>query len=70
MFLFLFRSVLCRLGFHKWEIYKYVLYRGKQLSFKDIQYSRECEFCDKEQTLSKPKKYHPTKYVWVDNDND
>lgn len=29
---------------------------------------RTCQICDKEQTLKRPKKYHPTKYVWTDSD--
>ena len=53
------KNILCRLSFHKWGIGLIVDYKGK---FK--YHYRECEICWKKQNLVRPKKYHPSKYVW------
>tara|TARA_R110000822_G_scaffold39549_1_gene108575 strand:+ start:37 stop:264 length:228 start_codon:yes stop_codon:yes gene_type:complete len=66
-----FKSILyftiCRLGFHKWEITKWSSFKDKKCKYLfEEGFSRDCEYCGKEQTLKRPKKYHPTKYLWAD----
>ena len=64
MFLNIFK---CRFGFHKWEIVKWSRFKDKKFKFLIEQsFDRHCEYCGKKQTLKRPKKYHPTKYVWSD----
>ena len=62
------KKILCILGIHKWEMTKYTIRKGKRHQIiVEEGFTRECEWCDKSQYLSKPKKYHPTKYVWLNS---
>ena len=61
------RKILCLLGFHKWEIRAYSTYKGKMKTGDG--FWRYCERCDRIESLQRPKEYHPTKYVWTE-DND
>lgn len=55
--------ILCGLGFHTWVICRMVDSNGRLTN-----YHRDCEYCNKQQKLKRPEKYHPTKYIWVDID--
>jgi hypothetical protein len=57
-----FSTIFCSLGFHDYEIVSFCDKKGKL-----VNYGRICNTCEKEQHLEKPKEYHPSKYVWVDN---
>ena len=58
-------AVMCRFSFHDWEIYKWSKFKDNKCKVLFEQgFSRRCSVCDKEQTLKRPKKYHPSKYVW------
>ena len=67
----IFGYVLCLLGFHDWEITKWGKYKDRKCKYLlEEGFNRTCERCDKEQTLKRPKEYHPCKYVWTDiNEN-
>lgn len=59
--------VICRFGFHKWEMTKWCRFKDKKCKYLvEEGFNRTCEYCDKKQTLKRPKEYHPTKYVWTD----
>lgn len=65
MFYKLFYKLFCKIGIHKWEITKYSIRSGKyHQTIVEEGFCRECEWCEKEQILKRPKEYHPTKYVW------
>ena len=58
-------AVMCRFSFHDWEIYKWSKFKDNRCKvLLEEGFSRRCTFCDKKQTLKRPKKYHPIKYVW------
>ena len=60
------KKILCKIGIHNWKITKYGVYsnhRAKKLIREGFE--RECEWCEKQQRLEKPKEYHPTAYVWT-----
>ena len=61
------KRILCIVSVHKWEITKLVWYRTKRSRnpYKE-RFKRECDLCGKAQTLERPKKYHPSKYIWTD----
>jgi hypothetical protein len=60
------KRLLCLIGLHKWEINKYTIRKGKRHQIiVEEGFVRECEWCEKEQRLERPKKYHPCKYVWT-----
>jgi len=50
--------VICRF-FHLWEISQMVDHKGRYKEFH-----RTCKRCHLTQYLGKPKKYHPSAYVW------
>jgi len=56
-------NLLCSFGFHTWVICRMVDNKGRLTN-----YHRDCEYCNKEQKLQRPEKYHPVKYIWVDVD--
>ena len=59
-------KILCLIGIHNWEITSWGIFNTKkQRSPTEQGFNRECKWCGKEQCLLKPKKYHPTKYVWT-----
>ena len=60
--------VICRFGIHDYEITKWSRYkdkRGKKL--EEQGHHRKCKQCGKRQYLDKPKKYHPSAYVWLNS---
>jgi len=58
-------AVMCRFSFHDWEIYKWSIFKDNRCQvLLEEGFSRRCTVCDKKQTLKRPKKYHPSKYVW------
>jgi len=60
-------NVLCKIGIHKWEIYKWTTFNDKKCKHVSEQgFNRECERCEKKQRLKRPSKYHPVKYIWTD----
>lgn len=56
-------NILCLINIHKWEITKSGVFHKKWLV--DVEFYRTCQRCGLEYHLQKPKKYHPTKYVWA-----
>lgn len=59
------KKMLCLIGIHNYEISKYFIFKDKKCKIiKDIFFKRECKICGIKQELKKPKKYHPTKYIW------
>ena len=61
-------GVMHRFKLHKWEITKWSSFKDRKCKYLvEEGFSRYCEICDKKQTLKKPKKYHPSKYVWTDS---
>lgn len=61
-------DVMCRFGFHDWEITKWCRFKDSKCKYLlEEGFNRTCQRCDKKQTLKKPKKYHPSKYVWTDS---
>jgi hypothetical protein len=61
----LFKYTLCKLGIHNWEIFALTVKSKFSSKFQIDTFGRECLWCNKEQHLEKPKKYHPSKYIWV-----
>ena len=60
------KRILCKIGIHNWEIRKWVRFKdSKGKSIAEEGFDRECDWCEKVQRLKKPKKYHPSKYVWT-----
>jgi len=60
--------VICRFGFHKWEMTKWCRFKDRKCKYLvEEGFNRDCQYCGKEQTLKRPKEYHPTKYVWTDS---
>lgn len=60
-------AVMCRFSFHDWEIYKWSVFKDNRCKvLLEEGFSRRCTVCDKKQTLKRPKKYHPSKYVWLE----
>ncbi len=64
-------KLLCKINIHRWEIGCHVT-TGVEDWFDEpkqrvatYNYHRECQWCGKMQLLVKPKKYHPSKYVWI-----
>ena len=55
----LLKNILCKIGIHNYEINQYVNYKGKFECFR-----RTCQYCNKEQELKRPEKYHPSKWIW------
>ena len=55
------RKILCLFSLHNWVMGMHVTGNGKPQSLY-----RECVCCHKYQVTSKPKKYHPVKYEWID----
>ncbi|MFB3057404.1 MAG: hypothetical protein ACE1ZQ_09625 [Ignavibacteriaceae bacterium] len=64
------KRLLCKIGFHEWEISKWVIFKDKKCKhIKEEGFDRECERCGKEQILKRPIEYHPSKYIWTDFNN-
>jgi hypothetical protein len=64
---FIIQAVICRFFFHDWEITKWCIFKDKKSKYLEEEgYDRTCLNCSKKQTLKRPKKYHPSKYVWSD----
>jgi hypothetical protein len=72
-------KLLCLLGIHNWEINKECTISTKSKYKTSGKYSksviqetidnyfvRVCLCCNKKQYLKHPVKYHPCKYVWLD----
>ena len=59
------KNLLCSIGIHDWEINQVGTARGKR--FQVTNYHRTCQrdLCRKEQSLERPKEYHPSAYVWT-----
>lgn len=53
-------KILC-LIYHDYHIHCYTNNKGNIITF-----SRQCQRCNKEQTLQKPIKYDPCRYYWID----
>lgn len=65
--LFIFKNTLCVSGFHNWEISKWCKFKdNKTKHLIEEGFDRTCLWCECEQQLKRPKKYHPCKYVWID----
>jgi uncharacterized protein CbrC (UPF0167 family) len=61
-------DVMCRFGFHDWEISKWCRFKDRTCKYLlEEGFNRTCQRCDKKQTLKRPEKYHPSKYVWTDS---
>lgn len=61
-------NVMCRFGLHNWEISKWCRFKDRKSKYLlEEGFNRTCKICDKEQTLARPKEYHPIKYVWTDS---
>ena len=61
------KYIFCLIGIHNWTITKWSTYEDKKFrKLREEGHDRECEWCNKEQRLEKPKEYHPTAYVWTD----
>ena len=59
------KKLLCILGIHNWEMTKYSIRKGRNHQIIESEgFDRECLWCEKEQELKRPIKYHPCKYVW------
>lgn len=59
-------KTLCLIGIHNWHIRSVSIRKRKGKRFFKETFERECQWCEKEQGLERPKKYHPTKFVWTD----
>lgn len=61
-------GVMCHFSFHDWEISKCCIFKDRKCKyFLEEGFCRTCQRCGKEQTLKRPEKYHPSKYVWTDS---
>ncbi len=64
-----FKYFLCPFDIHFYEIYKWSTYKENHIYRRQVLieegFSRVCMCCGKKQTLKRPEKYHPYKYVWT-----
>ena len=63
-------KILCKLGFHDWEIIKVCWVKDRTNKIKKENYHRVCRYCEKDQALRSTKQalgyYSPCEYVWSD----
>ena len=65
---FLISTVICSFGFHDWEISKWCRFKDSKCKYLlEEGFNRTCQRCNKEQTLKRPEKYNPRKYIWIDS---